>query len=98
MLKSLAVQRHCPACGTNRTVLGQIGATSAVSFTPDGLSIRQLNAGKLPLQRAARACSECGLVWTSIDPVDLRDRLDRAGTDETRRWLANETLDRPLSD
>jgi hypothetical protein len=97
MPKSLAVQQHCPACGSNRTALGQLsGGTSAATFTPEGLSIRLISSGRLPLQRVARACTECGLVWTSAEAVDLRERIDKAGTDEARRWLADDEDDRPL--
>ena len=97
MLRPLDVQRHCPACGSDRSVQGHLnGGGVAVAFVPEGLRYAPRGGGRVPMQRVVRTCSECGLVWTMLDAVELRERLDAAGTDDTRRWLASEFDDRPL--
>lgn len=86
---------QCPACGASDVVRGRLGDGRPGTFTPDGLRFWTFTVGMLPLldrsdpgapplSGTARACTECGLVWTHVDPERLRSVLRDAGTEATR--------------
>jgi len=82
----------CPRCGKHAAVTGSIFSPSGTSeFVPDGFSWlkhfrRRLFQGPLsqenPVARLlgpARACLDCGLVWSNLDPGRLRRIMQQEG-------------------
>ncbi len=71
---------QCPKCGSEQTVSGSLGLPSKPAvFRPAGLrsfSVSQDAGARLP-KAEARACLECGLVWTGFAPPKLRDFVQR---------------------
>ncbi|MGH7622974.1 MAG: hypothetical protein ACREMU_11590 [Gemmatimonadaceae bacterium] len=86
----------CPACGSTRVTRGRIlGGISSVYFRPSGLRFWTLSA-RVPLTGAnkgtdeffppgARACTECGLLWSRVNPALLAKAIRDGGTLETRK-------------
>jgi len=86
----------CPACGSERVTRGRIlGGISSVYFRPSGLRFWTLSA-RVPLTGAnkttdeffppgARACTECGLLWSRVNPALLAKAIREGGTVETRK-------------
>ena len=82
----------CPRCQSPHTVAGQLLGERgrALGFKP--VSVRfwtfkptmvALSAPPL-LGPNATSCTACGLVWSEVDPTQLRDVLRAAGTEATR--------------
>jgi hypothetical protein len=98
----------CPACGSSACVVGTLGGRPAVAFQPIGLRFWTMGPTLAPITRAPRlpglsgiangrglrACADCGLVWTHVDPARLRTVIESAGKPELRAVLGP-PLERP---
>ena len=65
----------CPSCKCDNTVEGDCtfrGPASA--FTPDGLKFFTLDT-MVALSEKFHACLECGHVWSSINPEELKNLI-----------------------
>ena len=89
---------RCLRCSSDRVVAGHLlGGNIHVGFHFGGLRLTKALSGSLSLGgpdrtaeapvASARACCDCGLVWSDLDATELRFRLREGGTDETRRRL-----------
>jgi hypothetical protein len=86
----------CPACGSERVARGRIlGGIASVYFRPSGLRFWTLSA-RVPLTGAnkttdeffppgARACTECGLLWSRVNPALLAKAIREGSKVETRK-------------
>ena len=73
----------CPNCASTSVLLGTAGFSGddgwVTAFHPKGLKLLalrrsvNLNEGQL-----LRACESCGHVWSSLDPVELRELVRRS--------------------
>ena len=72
---------QCPRCKDDRTVTGWLYPRDMVSaFVPSKLrwwSFR-LRAG-VQVTLPYNACPQCGLVWSTLQPEELRSMLDQYG-------------------
>ena len=73
---------RCPRCGTDTTVVGWSDTSDQHrSFQPDGIHwLRHLlmhlgETTQIHLPDRYRACLECGLIWNSLPPEQLRTVL-----------------------
>ncbi len=71
---------QCPHCNSQQTVSGSLGLSNKPAvFRPAGLrsfSVSQDAGARLP-KAEARACLDCGLVWTAFAPPKLREFVQR---------------------
>jgi hypothetical protein len=85
-----AMTDSCPRCGNGALVPGKcmgwhLGV--ATRFEPGGLRFFQpwrLRRHGVPLRDGFTTCPACGLVWSALEPDDLRALIEEYGTDETR--------------
>jgi hypothetical protein len=77
----------CPRCGKHPTVAGYIPTWRGdPEFVPDGIRWLEHFSRRLfqenpvvKLLGPARACLDCGLVWTDLDPGKLRRIIQQEG-------------------
>jgi DNA-directed RNA polymerase subunit RPC12/RpoP len=86
----------CPQCGSDRVTKGRIlGGISSIYFRPSGLRFWTMKAA-VPMIGAnktedeffppgARACVNCGLLWSRVNHALLEQVLREGGTEETRK-------------
>lgn len=86
----------CPQCGSDKVTKGRIlGGISSIYFRPSGLRFWTIKAA-VPMIGAnkssdeffppgARACVNCGLLWSRVNPALLGRVLREGGTEETRK-------------
>lgn len=85
----------CPRCNSRRLVRGTLtGGDNGPRFTADHARLAALRLG-VEVEAPARACAECGLLWTDLDARDLHAQLERLSTPAVAAWLT-EKPDRPL--
>src|SRR3954463_12813475 len=84
----------CLRCGSEWVTPGGIGRDTP-TFHPVGIKLLTLANRSVALKPdrgsgrgAGFACLWCGLVWGEVNPRHLRQVIRRAGTDETREWMA----------
>jgi hypothetical protein len=81
------LSQSCPRCGKHATVTGSIPTLRGdPEFVPDGVRwlahlCRRLFQENpvVKLLGPARACLDCGLVWTSLDPGKLHRIMQQEG-------------------
>ena len=85
----------CPRCSSRRLVRGTVtGSEAGIRFTADQARLPALRLG-VPVQSNARACAECGLLWTELYARELAAHLGRLASADVKAWL-EEKPDRPL--
>jgi len=84
------MNEKCPACGCDKAVSGcfiaQIGERGIRHvFRPDGLKFLRLS-GDIRVQDGERftACSQCGLLWSSLDAAELRAVMRKHGKEDAK--------------
>src|SRR5262245_33232300 len=84
---TVMLSEPCPRCGKIATVTGHIATSGySVDFQPDGIRLlehfrrRLFQTTYVKLDGLARACLECGLVWTTaLSLGNLRSVVEREG-------------------
>jgi len=83
---------HCPKCNSKAVVAGCFPARRRwgyKSFEPTGMRFFQLRwEPGVSCPEPFRACLRCGLVWTHLQPQDLRTFIDKHGNAETKHKLS----------
>ena len=81
----------CLCCDSKRVVEGCIhtrGARIIPTFAADELKKTWITTEepgiRLEKEAGAVVCLDCGLVWTSVDVVDVTRKLSKYGTDELK--------------
>src|SRR5262249_53218155 len=75
----------CPRCGKHATVTGSVHLPSDKVFQPDGIRLLHHVLKRLGqptvvrLLGPYRACLDCGLVWNTLSPGELRMVIEREG-------------------
>jgi hypothetical protein len=86
----------CPQCGSDRVTKGRIlGGISSIYFRPSGLrfwtvkaAVPMIGANKTTdefFPPGARACVNCGLLWSRVNHTLLERVLREGGNEETRK-------------
>jgi hypothetical protein len=85
---------RCPRCGAQEVALGKcmdwLHLGSATRFEPDGLRWLQpfrIRQSGVPLTGRFTVCLACGLVWAAVVPTELRDLIERYGSEEAKSLL-----------
>jgi hypothetical protein len=85
----------CPRCESRRLVHGELtGESDGVTFRANAARLPSLRIG-VDVARGARACSECGLVWSVLSPEELDEHLARFQSTHVANWRL-ERPNRPL--
>ena len=85
----------CPRCASRRVVHGELtGESDGVRFRANAARLPSLRAG-VDVAGGARACSECGLVWSVLQPHELDEHLARLQSAHVADWR-RERPNRPL--
>jgi hypothetical protein len=75
----------CPRCGKDTTVTGSVHLPADKVFQPDGIRLLEHFLKRLGqptvirLLGPYRACLDCGLVWNTLSPDELREVIRREG-------------------
>ena len=79
---------RCPHCGESKAVLGVVsdrqGPAFAHAFVPAPLRPLRMAEGVV-LQ--SYACASCGMVWSRLDPTQLRGFIEKHGDELARQHL-----------
>lgn len=84
----------CPRCSSRRLVRGELFGDGGTRFKADHVTLSALRLG-VTVAPSARACAECGFLWSEVGAHELRTHLGRLATPEVKAWL-DEKPDRPL--
>ena len=83
---------HCPKCDAKAVVAGRFEMQRARGrwFEPTGMRFFdfRLWGWGVSCPEPFRACLTCGLVWTHLQPEDLRTFIDKHGNAETKLKLS----------
>ena len=83
---------QCPKCNSKAVVAGRFPAMTGwgnQSFEPTGTRFYfHLWKQGVSCPEPFRACLPCGLVWTYLQPEDLRTFIDKHGDAETKLKLS----------
>jgi hypothetical protein len=84
---------HCPKCDAKAVVAGRfpdLRGRGRQWFEPAGMRFFyfRLWGPGVDCPEPFRACLRCGLVWTHLQPEDLRTFIDKHGNAEARRQLS----------
>ena len=84
---------HCPKCNAKAVVAGRFSEMTGwgtKSFEPTGMRFFyfRLWGRGVSCPEPLRACLTCGLVWTYLQPEDLRTFIDKHGKAETKLKLS----------
>jgi hypothetical protein len=82
---------HCPKCNSNAVVAGrlpEIRGWGYKSFEPIGMRFFRFWQRGVSCPEPFRACLACGLVWTRLQPEDLRAFIDKHGKAEAKLKLS----------
>src|SRR5262249_17366851 len=83
---------HCPKCDAKTVVTGWFPEMRGWRkwFEPAGMRFFyfRLWGRGVPCPEPFRACLTCGLVWTYLQPEDLRTFIDKYGNAETKLKLS----------
>ena len=86
---------HCPKCNVKAVVAGRFremrGWRGNNWFEPTGMRFFnfRLWGWGVSCPEPFRACLRCGLVWTYLQPEDLRRFIDQHGTAQTKLQLSS---------
>lgn len=86
--------RTCPRCGSGRIASGELRSDGrAPQFRPHGLRVPLFTLidstpGRIDFDHRVRACLDCGLLWTTVEPEELRDTLRRYAVRPLKEELA----------
>ena len=80
---------HCPKCNSKAVVPGRFEVRGWVQrFEPSGMRIFRFWGQGVACPEPFRACLACGLVWTHLQPEDLRAFIDKHGKTEAKLKLS----------
>ena len=83
---------QCPKCNSKAVVAGrlpEIGGWGDKSFEPTGMRFFRFRWKQgVSCPEPFRACLRCGLVWTYLQPEDLRTFIDKHGKPRTKFKLS----------
>jgi hypothetical protein len=83
---------RCPKCNSKAVVAGRLPEVRGwgnKSFEPTGLRLFRFRWKRgVSCPEPFRACLRCGLVWTYLQPEDLRTLIDKHGDAETKLKLS----------
>ena len=82
---------HCPNCNSEAVVAGRLPEITGwgyKSFEPTGMRFFRLWWRGVSCPEPFRACLACGLVWTHLQPEDLRTFIDKHGKAEAKLKLS----------
>ena len=80
---------HCPKCNSKAVVLGRFDVRGwSQRFEPIGMRIFRFWGQGVSCPEPFRACLACGLVWTHLQPEDLRAFIEKHGKDEAKLKLS----------
>jgi hypothetical protein len=90
--------KECPKCGSAKVFEGRhfnaISGGGLQYFRPKGLKLITLSGADVPIRNSTfTACLECGMLWSSIKPEDLKKVLSKSGNKKTRRKLEGPEID-----
>ena len=81
----------CPSCKSSRIVQGRLTTNIFIKtrqeFRPKERKMFTTSPGYIDLDRDMKLCVDCGLVWTSTDPISTRDKLKEILKKETLEEL-----------
>ena len=96
----MADDAQCPRCGPTTRSVDAAGGGLVVhgsfttrgvrfGFRPEELRLFSLSFQfpDVPVPASAAACASCGLVWATLDPAVLRQKLQDLGNEEVRQRL-----------
>ena len=79
---------HCPKCDAKAVVAGHF-CRAHPWFEPTGMRFFEFRWEQgVYCPKPIQACLKCGLVWTHLQPEDLRTFIDKHGTAKTKLKLA----------
>ena len=78
---------HCPNCNSKMVVAGRLDLESRW-FEPSGMRSFRFWGRGVSCPEPFRACLACGLVWTHLQPEDLRAFIDKHGNAEAKLKLS----------
>ena len=83
----MTTEERCPRCGKSLVVHGTI--LRGLRFRPQELRAFSLSLQipEVPMSPSAVACASCGLIWSELDPMVLRQKLHDLGNEEVRHRL-----------
>jgi hypothetical protein len=86
--------KQCPQCGSKKVFPGNhhnmILGMPPHYFRPRGLKLLVTGGADVPItHRTLTACADCGLLWTTIDPLKLQQVLRESGNKATRQKLVS---------
>jgi hypothetical protein len=83
---------HCPKCNSKAVVPGRLPQMTGwgyKSFEPIGVRPFRFRWKRgVSCPEPFRACLRCGLVWTHLQPEDLRTFIAKHGNAETKHPLS----------
>jgi hypothetical protein len=78
------LSENCPRCGKDANVIGDMLTTGSYQeFLPQGIRWlehfrrRLFHTTIVRFRGPYRACLDCGLVWSNLDPGELRKVIER---------------------
>ena len=94
---------YCPKCNAKAVVAGrfpQITGWGYKSFEPTGMRFFYFRLWErgVSCPEPFRACLTCGLVWTYLQPEELRAFIDKHGDAETKLKLSSSQKGYPEQD